>query len=168
MTFNEVIAKIDVRFKHLGFDPARKQAHFQGIVNGYSFDYWMGLGLYNHERLTKLKEHLAKHNPKSFAILENISSIRSIVNTPIDEKTIDIWRALSNCIMPDKYGFLDSLKLDCAGLVDTFKEWAEDYGEDSNSIKALETFQKIQQEAKDLRQALGDELYNQLMEAEFE
>lgn len=59
-----------------------------------------------------------------------------------------------SCIASDSAGFENSPR---------FEEWAPDYGYDIDSRKAEATFHAVRRQAVELRELLGDALYNVLL-----
>ncbi len=71
---------------------------------------------------------------------------------------------------PEDYSLLWCIAMDATFFVNndaisaTFKEWADEYGYDYDSIKARDIFLKAQKSSKKLRDVLGGELFRDLME----
>jgi hypothetical protein len=66
---------------------------------------------------------------------------------------------------PDLATVLDCLALDSAGFENAtgFADWADEYGFDSDSIKALRTYEQVEEQAHSLRALLGQEAYDELL-----
>lgn len=58
---------------------------------------------------------------------------------------------------------LDSLAMDARGISTSFEDWCAEYGYDSDSRKALRTYEAYQENAARLRALLGATQYNVLM-----
>jgi hypothetical protein len=60
---------------------------------------------------------------------------------------------------------LNSLALDSSGIENarSFEDWASDYGYDTDSRKAAQTYKVYQQQAAKLKKFLGKDTYNQLL-----
>lgn len=62
---------------------------------------------------------------------------------------------------------LDALLMEASALdYDTFEDWASDYGYDTDSIKARDTFHFIRRQSKNLIKLLGRENFRKAMEME--
>jgi len=71
---------------------------------------------------------------------------------------------------PQCEDILDCLASDAQGVecARDFEDWASEYGYDTDSRKAEQTFKACQREADKLRKFLGYDIYNSLLNAERE
>lgn len=74
-------------------------------------------------------------------------------------------RMLATPIAPDAPSVLSSLLLDASAADTTFADWCEEYGRDTDSRKALDTFLECQQIGVNLKRLLGAD-YAKFVEAE--
>lgn len=101
-----------------------------------------------------------------------------------DDQDMDHWRVTlyceerrTNLIVPFSMGkghngaqptveeVLDCMASDAQGFeeVQTFEEWADNYGYDSDSRKAKATFDNIERQSAELRSFLGEDAYQNLL-----
>ncbi|VTU31984.1 hypothetical protein H4CHR_02918 [Variovorax sp. PBS-H4] len=67
-------------------------------------------------------------------------------------------------VKPPIASLLHSMFMDASGATQTFEDWCSDFGSDSDSIKALETYRACQQIHNDLRKFFTHEQH-ELLEA---
>ena len=74
-------------------------------------------------------------------------------------------RHASKRLTPPKLeSVVESLALDCSGIDMKFEEWADNLGYDQDSIKALNTYNTCRKISEDLKEFLGDEGYEELLQ----
>lgn len=68
---------------------------------------------------------------------------------------------------PELRDVLDCLAMDSSGVYDgqEFEAWASDYGYDTDSRKAENTFNLIKKQTKDLKALLGESAFKELIES---
>jgi hypothetical protein len=66
---------------------------------------------------------------------------------------------------PTAADILDCLASDCSGIDNArgFEDWASDYGYDTDSRKALATYEQCVKQAAELQRLLGRDAYNELL-----
>jgi hypothetical protein len=126
-----------------------------------------------------LADFIAKHGITMF-----VESVDSVPHRDMDEdwnRTANHWRCLvrkgqsrmtiyfsqgSAYVNPPTLAdVLNSVALDSAGFENAgdFREWAGEYGYDSDSIKALKTFKQVKRQAEKAKALLGDDAYRELL-----
>lgn len=79
-----------------------------------------------------------------------------------------VLKAESEPISPNPDDVLDGLRSDASGVYDArdFEDWASNYGYDTDSRKAEETYRSCQKIARDLEKLLGREAMHELLATE--
>jgi hypothetical protein len=83
------------------------------------------------------------------------------------QMTVPFFTGSLNTREPDAVTVLDCLLSDADGYDNArgFEDWANDYGYDTDSRKAEETYKQVEAQSKELRAFLGD-LYNAARDCE--
>ena len=72
----------------------------------------------------------------------------------------------SACNIPTVEDVLNSLVMDCGQTEENFESWVDNFGYDSDSIKALKIYKAVKHEEKRLKKFLGEELFKEAMHLE--
>ncbi len=125
-------------------DRNKKSKNFQDesdqwlvVINGQRFDYYTGVGHRHIDRMTVLGtkwdyDYIKKNRHKLY---------------------MDVLVQVSKPVTPKFDSILACLVQDAVGSAQTFDDWCFDYGYDTDSRKALDTYMACQETAKKLRLA---------------
>jgi hypothetical protein len=182
-TLKQIAETITVNFSRIGFDPSTEQTKFVCIINFQTFDFSCGLyacipkarkvSTYSGTKTVDPLADLAK-SYKTRSYLSNDLDIftkiqqgrvKAIKNTD-NPHVIRVFNEISSLCRPTAYDLLYCLKMDSSAASMSFEDWASDFGYDTDSIKALATYNACCDNAKKLRLALGTALYSELMDTE--
>ena len=92
------------------------------------------------------------------------SHYKFTLTTPLGSMEGDFWDSLYNdgkAITPNEYDLLACLDPD---IPDTFEDFCWEFGYDTDSIKALETFEACKKQAQDLKRIFTDSQLEALSE----
>lgn len=94
-------------------------------------------------------------------------------NRPSDARgdnwaTIRLWEKRAMRPMPTLEDVLSCLLMDASGYDNSrnFEDWASEYGYDTDSRTAERTYQTVAEQSKALRHLLGNDRYNEYLNAE--
>ena len=144
---NEVIGIYEVSISHLRnpiTNRDKKSENFQDnsdawlvVINGQRFDYYTGVGHRHIDRMTVLAnngdyDYIKKNRHRLY---------------------MDVLVQVSKPVTPKFDSILACLVQDAVGSAQTFDDWCSDYGYDTDSRNALQTYIDCQEVAKKLRLA---------------
>jgi hypothetical protein len=187
-TLKEVCAGIKVHFHRIGFDPQKEQTRFVAEINGQTFDFHTGLfacipekivrprwdgdtnGLVITNPLKRLEVKLEQawgHNYGHIYKMIRQGHVKAAKNIQ-ERHVMHVFNEISALARPTAYDLLSCIRLDSSAEGQSFSQWCGDFGYDDDSISALKTYNDCLDNAKKLRQALGNETFKELMEAQDE
>lgn len=163
-SLKDLVCNIKVDFTHVGFDAQWQQAKFIGRINGQDFDYFCGLALPSE---INRKLYCRYNNSKFEGIFRGIcdGTIKAAQNIA-NKNVMLIFNEISKSVVPNAYDFIYCLKFDSEAMNMSFMDWCDGLGYDNDSMKAFATYNTCCENAKKLRIALGNELFNRVMEAQ--
>lgn len=112
---------------------------FRFEINGQSFEYWTGVG---HRKLAAMGESILKRGGLN---LHSWGIVTARGYATMLEATIPV--------LPSLDGFLESILLDGSACDESFEDWAGNFGLDTDSRKALQTYMDCQSNYNKLRKA---------------
>lgn len=137
---------IDFKVQHVSAPTKVKSENFHEItdkwlctINGIEFDYYTGIG-----------HRVAISRPR---ISSSGYSFRELLMKTLTYEGLKQFIAISKPVPPKLDDLLHSLVTDASAAEMSFEDWCGDYGYDTDSIKALETYRECQQIASKLRKA---------------
>jgi hypothetical protein len=186
-TLKQVCEGIKVNFHRIGFDPEKEQTKFIASIKGQTFDFHTGLfacipdnvpdpRVYdgcvrpNYSPLKKLEQRFKlshSHNYERIYSLIRQGRMKAAKNLNAPH-VMQVFNEISALACPTAYDLLSCIRLDSSAEGQSFAQWCSEFGYDGDSIKALNTYNACLDNAKKLRQALGNETFKELMEAQDE
>lgn len=151
---NDIEYKAEFLPQQLSRNNAEKEPSINGRVTitrgkqSMSTDYTQGIG------------HVPGRPQIMRATLDIVSRGKRSAATGVDHK------GFRKCPKPHFADVLQSLVMDSEGVdeVDTFEEWADHYGYDTDSRKAEKIYEACRKIARDLRRVLGGKLISEARE----
>ena len=107
------------------------------VINGVSFDYYTGIG----------------HRVKSGFRTESGYTFEEMKRKNLSEEGIKSFCKISKPVSPRLDDLLHCLTSDAQASEQSFEDWCGDFGYDTDSIKALDTYRECQKIAGKLRKA---------------
>ena len=124
------------------------------VLNGYAFEYKTGLG--HRSKFTSNQYKKQRVLGKTF-LKANVAAVRRT-----GHESYDSYSYIEYIAVPTLASILYCLILDSSALNENFQDWADEYGMDGDSIKALNIYNLCCDNGRRLRKALSR---NQLKQA---
>jgi hypothetical protein len=185
-TLKEVCEGIKVDFHRICFDPEKEQTKFIVLIKRQTFDFHTGLfacipetvkapSQYGPAKVVNPLKRLERELQEKqycnnyFQVYQMIRQgrIKAVKNLNVPH-VMYVFNAISALAHPTSYDVLSCIRLDSSAEGQSFSQWCDEFGYDNDSISALNTYNACLDNAKKLRQALGNETFKELMEAQDE
>ncbi len=171
-TLKEIAETITVNWHRIGFNPETEQTDFIATIGGKTFEYHCGLrASVDQKALDKLVTGYKRldYCTPQYGFYTKISQgrIKAAKNSNHPE-VMGVFNDISRLCKPTSFDLISCLVLDSRGVGQSFESWCSDYGYDTDSRKAFSIYEDCQENATKLRQAVGNDLFNELMNAEEE